>query len=124
MRACKAIRLTQDGIYKDEFRSIIRKLAGLGVAVSQCGTVLGIFIQAYCEILGIDIGGPKAKIRIPSIRTVGRIIDEACIASNLQNAAELLRCKGKLNHYIPTACVYVAPGYSEICAPAGTFTLY
>ncbi|KAL5476721.1 hypothetical protein ACEPAI_2907 [Sanghuangporus weigelae] len=93
-KAFKAIRLTQDGIFRDEIRAIIRKLASLGIALSKCGSALGIFIQAYCEILGVDFGDPKAKIRIPSLRTVRRIVGEAHVASNLQNAVELMRSKG------------------------------
>ncbi|OCB84907.1 hypothetical protein A7U60_g8129 [Sanghuangporus baumii] len=93
-KAFKAIRLTQDGIFRDEIRAIIRKLASLGIALSKCGSALGIFIQAYCEILGVNFGESKAKIRIPSLRTVRRIVGEAYVASNLQNAVELMESKG------------------------------
>ncbi|KAL5476575.1 hypothetical protein ACEPAI_3255 [Sanghuangporus weigelae] len=77
-----------------EFKTKAFKLASLGIALTKCGPVLGIFIQAYCEILDVDLGEPNAKIRIPSTRTVRHIIGEAHVASNLQNAVELLKSEG------------------------------
>ncbi|KAL5523272.1 hypothetical protein ACEPAF_1539 [Sanghuangporus sanghuang] len=83
--AREAVQLTQEGFYKPEICSLVRRLVSFGIPLTKCGTVLGLFIEVLGKIVQLDV----SKIRIPSIRTVGRFIGEASVASKLQTAVEL-----------------------------------
>ncbi|OCB84856.1 hypothetical protein A7U60_g8077 [Sanghuangporus baumii] len=83
--AREAVQLTQEGFYKPEIRSLVRRLVSFGIPLTKCGTVLGLFIEVLGKVVQLDV----SKIRIPSIRTVGRFIGEASVASKLQTAVEL-----------------------------------
>ncbi|KAL5482868.1 hypothetical protein ACEPAI_9463 [Sanghuangporus weigelae] len=83
--AREAVQLTQEGFYKLEVRSLVRRLVSFGIPLTKCGTVLGLFIEVFGKAVQVDV----LKVQILSIRTVGRFIGEASVASKLQTAVEL-----------------------------------
>ena len=93
--ALKTIQLTVRGVYTPRIRCLVRRIACLGVSLSSCGLVIGEFLRFLCIFLGVRESDEKIKIRIPSPRTVRRIVGEGGVASKLQLAVGLKEADGE-----------------------------
>lgn len=90
--ALQVVKNTHKNYYSNRLRALIRKLCGHGVSLGKCGIVIAEFMKFHCVSMGIE--SSKARIRIPSPRTIARIIGEAGVASKLHLAWDMLRTKG------------------------------
>ncbi|KAL5520229.1 hypothetical protein ACEPAG_9442 [Sanghuangporus baumii] len=92
--ALKTIRLTEKGVYTPRVRCLVRRIASSGVSLEKCGVVAGEFLRFLCIFLGVSEGDGKTKIRIPSPRTIRRIVGEGNVASKLQLGLGLKQTEG------------------------------
>ncbi|OCB86613.1 hypothetical protein A7U60_g6291 [Sanghuangporus baumii] len=92
--ALKTIRLTEKGVYTPRVRCLVRRIASSGVSLEKCGVVVGEFLRFLCIFLGVSEGDGKTKIRIPSPRTIRRIVGEGNVASKLQLGLGLKQTEG------------------------------
>ena len=99
------IRLTQIGVYSPQLHALVCRLVILGVPVSKCSSVILELMKFTCKFMGIRRKEQNTRFRIPSVRTIRRIVLEGGVASKLQLGHELKLTKGEYSPY-PFCCIW------------------
>lgn len=94
-RMQEVTKLTEESFYSPRVRSLVRNIVSNGCPVVRTRSVLLGILNFVCDSMGLE----PQPFRVPSVRTIRRIIAEGDIASRLQLGKYLKETKGKLSFY-------------------------